>query len=418
MPAYSTDTINPKYHQALVAWQKKNFPELAFLDAHWKRYYPTQTPYALFAKIGKATSETIGHGRLAGQKRLEKAGQMVGNMFYMARDIIRAQASTELGALQQHRLTLDEAPTDQMKVALLRIMAEELRHGYQMFWVLDHDESWRKPGHPDVAHETIEELLNMEIGSHVLDAFNIPFVTFLDNVVFVTMIDLVGKYQIETQKVFSYAPMARSMGPMLSEEGYHIGSGRGFLRDLALRATRDEGRYSLQDIQKTLNAWIPRGVETFGNERGGGTAMAFGFRDRDNGTTQAEYYREVCEIIEQVNIEIVRLKMTNLAAAEARLIVRRVQQSGETVRRISPSDLLFAPDIKFFRHRGMENLIYLPHDVHGTLLMADGQPIGADQYLAYLATQLPDHYLQTDDFDRYRRGLYAHQATRKIAVGA
>ena len=27
----------------------------------------------------------------------------------------------------------------------------------------------------------------------------------------------------------------------------------------------------------------------FGNERGGETAMAFGFKDRNNGTAQAEY---------------------------------------------------------------------------------------------------------------------------------
>ena len=28
-----------------------------------------------------------------------------------------------------------------------------------LIWVFDHDESWRKPGHPDVAKETMDELL-------------------------------------------------------------------------------------------------------------------------------------------------------------------------------------------------------------------------------------------------------------------
>src|SRR6185503_1601736 len=150
--------------------------------------------------------------------------------------------------------------------------------------VLDHDKTWKKPGHPDVAQDTMDELLAMELGDHVLDAFNIPFVNFLDNVVFATAIDLVGKYQLEMQKVFSYAPMARSMGPMLSEEGFHIGSGRGFLRDLAVTATTDDGaRYSMEQIQRSINMWVPRGVEMFGNERGGQTALAFGFKDRDNG---------------------------------------------------------------------------------------------------------------------------------------
>src|SRR5712692_559547 len=270
LAAYTTETITPKHHDALVAWQKKHFPELEFLQTNWSKYY-NQTPFQLFAKVGKLASENITYGRMTGQPRFEQAGEMVGNMFYSARDIIRAQASTELGSIQQHRLTLEEAPGDQMKMAVLRIMAEELRHGYQMFWVLDHDESWKKPGHPDIAHETMEELLSMELGDHVLDAFNIPFSNFLDNVVFATVIDLVGKYQLEMQKVFSYAPMARSMGPMLSEEGFHIGSGRGFLKELALGVTSDSGRYSIEEIQKVLNAWIPRGSEMFGNERGGAT---------------------------------------------------------------------------------------------------------------------------------------------------
>src|SRR5881392_2324562 len=332
LAAYTTQTITPKYHEAIVGWQKKNFPELEFLQKNWAKYYPTQTPYQLFAKIGKLTSENINFGRMAGQPRFERAGDMVGNMFYSARDIIRAQASTELGSIQQHRLTLEQAPTDQMKMAVLRIMAEELRHAYQMFWVLSHDQTWKKPGHPDVAQETMDELLAMELGNHVLDAFNIPFANFLDNVVFATVIDLVGKYQLEMQKVFSYAPMARSMGPMLSEEGFHIGSGRGFLRDLAVAAHNDTGRFSIEEIQKALNVWVPRGLEMFGNERGGETAVAFGFKDRNNGTAQSEYYSEVREVLELINVEVAKTKVKDLSAPDARSLVREVQDTGETIK--------------------------------------------------------------------------------------
>ena len=182
----------------------------------------------------------------------------------------------------------------------------------------------------------MEELLSMELGDHVLDAFNIPFVNFLDNVIFATVIDLVGKYQLEMQKVFSYAPMARSMGPMLSEEGFHIGSGRGFLKEMAVGATNDTGRYSIEDIQRALNAWVPRGVEMFGNERGGGTAVQFGFKDRDNGTAQGEYYNEVRELIELINVEIVKTKLGDISAPDARVLVREVQDTGETVRNVAP----------------------------------------------------------------------------------
>ncbi|HXG57870.1 MAG TPA: Phenylacetic acid catabolic protein [Thermoanaerobaculia bacterium] len=409
MAAYTTEKITAKYHDALVDWQKKNFPELQFLQDNWTKFYPTQTPFQLLAKIGKLNSESITYGRFTGQSRFEHAGDMVGNMFYSARDIIRAQASTELGSIQQHRLTLEEAPTDAMKMAVLRIMAEELRHAYQMFWVLDHDASWKKPGHPDIASETMDELLAMQLGNHVLDAFNIPFSNFLDNVVFATVIDLVGKYQLEMQKVFSYAPMARSMGPMLSEEGFHIGSGRGFLKELAVGATTDKGRYSIEEIQKALNAWIPRGLEMFGNERGGETAVAFGFKDRTNGTAQAEYYNEVREVLELINVEIAKTKVRDITAPDARSLVREVQDTGETIRGVSPSDLLFAPDMKFFRKRGAEEIVFMPYDVYGNLLVEDGKPIAGEKYLEYLAKTLPDYFLATGEFSKYREALLGHE---------
>jgi 1,2-phenylacetyl-CoA epoxidase catalytic subunit len=296
-------------------------------------------------------------------------------------------------------------------------MAEELRHAYQMFWVLNHDHSWKKPGHPDIAQETMDELLTMELGNHVLDAFNIPFSNFLDNVIFATAIDLVGKYQLEMQKVFSYAPMARSMGPMLSEEGFHIGSGRGFLKELALGAMTDGGRYSMDDIQRALNAWIPRGIEMFGNERGGETAVAFGFKDRNNGTAQAEYYGEVREVLELVNVEIVKAKVRDITAPDARTLVREVQDTGETIKGIQNEDLLFVPDVKFFRKRGVEEIALMPYDVHGTLLTDDGKPIAPEKYLGYLSTVLPDYFMKTREFEKYRAALLGNSAPAPGSYG-
>lgn len=409
MAAYTTDTITPKYHEALVGWQKKNFPEMKFLEENWAKFYPTQTPYKLFAKIGKLQNESIPHGRFAGQARIEQAGEMVGNMFYTARDIIRAQASTELGSIQQHRLTLDDAPTDEMKIAILRIMSEELRHGYQMFWVFDHDHSWKRPGHPDIASETMDELLSMQLGNHVLDAFNIPFCNFLDNVFFTTIIDLVGKYQLDMQKVFAYGPMARSMGPMLSEEGYHIGSGRGFLKDLAVQATEGTGKYSIDDIQRTLNTWFPRGVEMFGNERGGETAMAFGFKDRNNGTVQAEYIQEVKEVIELTNVAIAQTLVKGLSAPDARSFVREIQDTGEGQRGVNPNDLLLVPDVKFFRRRGMEEIVFLPYDIKGELLAENGKPASGERYLEYLKEVLPGYYIEGSEFNKYAEALLGRQ---------
>ena len=402
---YTTERITPKFHDALVDWQKENFPELEFLEQNWSSYFARQTPFELVAKIGKLKSDSIEFGRFTGQPKIQTAGELTGNMFYSARDIVRAQCSTELGSIQQHRLTLEKAPNDPMKMSVLRIMAEELRHAYQMFWVLDHDPTWKKPGHPDIAHDTMDELLTMKLGTHVLDAFNIPFHDFLDNIVFATVIDLVGKYQLEMQQVFSYAPMAQSMGPMLSEEGFHIGSGRSFLRELAVAATDGTGEWSIDDIQRTINVWVPRGLEMFGNERGGDTAIAFGFKDRNNGTAQSEYHSEVREVIELTNIAIVQVLVKDISAPDARTLVREIQDTGEAHQGVKPEDLLLVPDMKFFRKRGMQEIILLPYDTRGRLISEDGKPATADQYLVYLSKVLPDHYLSTDEFRGYRNLL-------------
>ena len=127
----------------------------------------------------------------------------------------------------------------------------------------------------------------MELGGHVLDAFNIDFNDFLDNVTYATVIDLVGKYQLEMQQVFSYAPMARSMGPMLQEEAFHLGSGRKLLKEIGQMAARGEGDYSILDVQRAMNLWYPRGLEMFGNEQGEQLAAVGGLevagRDAEGG---------------------------------------------------------------------------------------------------------------------------------------
>jgi len=200
------------------------------------------------------------------------------------------------------------------------------------------------------------------------------------------------------------------MEPMLSEEGFHIGSGRGFLKELALGALSDNGRYSMDDIQRALNAWIPRGLEMFGNERGGETAIAFGFKDRTNGTAQSEYYNEVREVLELVNVEIVKTKIKDISAPDARSVVREVQDTGERVRDIAPEDLLFAPDVKFFRARGAEDVVFMPYDVYGTLLTDDGKPAGGEKYLTYLKSVLPEHYHSNPEFGKYVQALLGREA--------
>jgi 1,2-phenylacetyl-CoA epoxidase catalytic subunit len=407
---YTTTTIRPQYHDAIVEWQKHNFPELSLLEKNWEKYFGTQTPFQLVAKVGGLKSELIEHGRFAGRQKFERASDLQGNMFYTARDIIRAQCSTELGSIQQHRLTLERATSDEAKFAVLRIMAEELRHAYQMFWVLDQDPTWKKAGHSDVAADTIEELLSMELGTHVLDAFNIEFNDFLDNVTYATVIDLVGKYQLDMQKVFSYAPVARSMGPMFSEEGFHLGSGRKILKEIAIAATKGEGDYSIEDVQRALNQWYPRGLEMFGNELGGETNILFGFKDKTNGVAQGEYIAEVQAVVDNTNLAVAQVLGPGVEAGELRAQVREIQTSGERKAGMRPEHFIFLPSNKFFRKRGSEEVAFQPYDVRGELLKENNGLISPAQYVEYLRTVLPAKFVAGREFAKYVAQMDDHVA--------
>ncbi len=407
---YATTTITPNYHSAIVDWQEKNFPELKILVKHWDDYFKGVPPFELLAKVGDLSSEIIEVGQYAGRPRFEKAKEMVGNAFFSARDIVRAQASTELGSIQQHRITLDRAVSDKAKFAVLRIMAEELRHAYQMFWVLDQDPTWKKPGLGDVARQTIEELLSMELGGHVLDAFNIDFNDFLDNVTYATVIDLVGKYQLEMQQVFSYAPMARSMGPMLQEEAFHLGSGRKLLKEIGQMAARGEGDYSIDDLQRALCLWYPRGLEMFGNELGGETALTFGFKDKINGTAQSEYVEEVQGVVRNVNVAMVQERMPAMSRPEAHALIDEIERSGDPKQGVQPNDLLLLPDRKFFRKRGPDDLVFRPYDVRGQLLTEEGRELSPEGYLKFLSTVLPSKFIGSREYDKYVEQMREHHA--------
>jgi benzoyl-CoA 2,3-epoxidase subunit B len=403
MPPFETAELRSTYHKAILEWREKNFPEYRLLEENWSKHFGTQTPFALTAKIGKMKSDKIELGEFTGQEKYTKAGEMVGNMFYSARNIIRAQCSTELGSIQQHRMTLEAPISDAAKYAVLRIMAEELRHAYQMFWVFDQDDSWDKPGHGNIAKDTIEELLAMTTGTHVLDAFNIEFYKFLDNAMFATVIDLVGKYQLEMQRIFAYAPMAQSMQPMLSEEGFHMASGRNIVKEIALIAQGGKGDYSIPDVQKALNQWLARGLEMFGSEAGGTTAVHFGFKDKMNGQAQNEYYEEVKKIFEDINVALVvdRLKLTD--RDEARALVRKISETRNSEKGVGYEDLIHVPSTKFFRRRGMEDYTLKPIDVDGNLSTENGKPLSAEKFFSYLEKNLPERYLKSGDYVNYKK---------------
>lgn len=399
--AYVKTTMSKSFHNAVVDWQQRNFDDYDFMIKNWSKYY-RQEPFELCAKIGKSV-DVIEIGRRKGRQKFDRAHDMKGNMFYQSAAIVKAQASTEFGSIQQHRDTLDLAIDDETRFDMLRIMAEELRHGYQMAWIFDHDD-WVTGG-ADLGKESIEELLAMEMGSHVLDSFNIPFQTFLDNIIYASIIDRVGKYQLTMQQVFSYKPMSASMGPMLQEESFHMASGVNPLRKIARKGADGKGKFSIAIIQQHLNKWFARALEMFGNEEGGTTNVDYGFKSMKNGEAALLYALEVqSAVIDPVNREIIKVRKDREfhGRKEAKALADEIIRTREGKPGIGADEILYLPDVRYFRRRGVYAF---------TLIDPRGEEVKTPEACEQMLLKtLPDEYEPTEDLQNYFTELRAHHA--------
>ena len=212
-----------RYHQAIEHWRQHNFPDYPKLAEVWTTFFPKDEPFCLCAKVAEDIPAEIEIGDDLGKPKALEPKDLVPDAAQHLLSQIRAQASTEFGSIQQHQMTLFRAQEPQDQAWALRVMAEELRHGYQMVHLLT-SQDW-SPVTDTKPEDMVEEILSMQTGSHVLAAFNLEFDSFLDNVVFAAFIDRVGKYQLTMQKVAAYKPFAASMPPMLREEAFHLAAG-------------------------------------------------------------------------------------------------------------------------------------------------------------------------------------------------
>src|SRR2546428_13539509 len=210
-------------HDAVEHGQRPNSPEFRKLAEEWDRFFPKDEPFCLCAKIADDVPSEIEVGERMGEAKSLAPKELPEEAAQHLLMQIKAQASTEFGSIQQHQGTLARAQDPQDHAWALRVMAEDLRHGYQMVHLLV-SADW-SPVTNTKAADMAEEMLSMPTGSHVLAAFNLEYDSFLDNVVLAAFIDRVGKYQLTMQKISVYKPYASSMPPMLREEAFHLAAG-------------------------------------------------------------------------------------------------------------------------------------------------------------------------------------------------
>jgi 1,2-phenylacetyl-CoA epoxidase catalytic subunit len=405
----STRTTNlPKsFHDAVVKWREAFLPDYDFLLDNWDKHFPNDAKFELCAyrQLGMCTE--IECGELKGKPKYTRAADMVPEQAHHLLGAIRAQASTEFGSIQQHRLTLARAQDEEEQFWILRMMAEELRHGYQMLHLLAEDD-WSSVS-KDSSSDMIEEILSMTTGSHVLGAFNIDFDSFVDNVVFCALIDRVGKYQLTMQRQSAYQPMAESMPQMLREEAFHLAAGVVPMRRWMTSAARDEGFFTVDMLQRAINKWLPRGLEMFGDERGGGTNVRYGLKPMKNGEAQRLFREEVEKVVRDLNLRYLRARLPGLSLAEAPRVLDRIL-AGEVMDGVRPEDLLRPPHAGYLRRRG----------VGAFLMVGTGGEAYDDfhDYLHHLAGTLPESYRAGRDYKDYVDALAKVQRGELTAEAA
>jgi 1,2-phenylacetyl-CoA epoxidase catalytic subunit len=234
-------------------------------------------------------------GELKGIRKFEHAHELTDEYRDFLLKLLWVQADTEFASVQQHRPWLDTAPSFEDRWIEARIIADEMRHGWQMIKLL---EDFGEDG-----HHYAEDLLHRKEHEHKLDSFNMDFEKWEDVATFLCLVDRVGLYQLRAFQECSYAPLARAIPQMLTEENLHIGAGRNALNRIA----NDPTYYGTKEIaQASVEKWYPRALDMFGHSGSGGSEMAvqLGIKRWRNEEARRMYIEEVTPILEKIGLTV------------------------------------------------------------------------------------------------------------------
>lgn len=199
--------------------------------------------------------DVIEFGDYAGRPKWERSLQVPHQSMRDALvAMITVQGDTEFASVEQQRHLLATAPTDYDRYAAARIMAEEQRHGWQMAHLLM--TYFGQQGRRE-AQKLLER--NAQDGDRLLGAFNRPMPHWLDFFCYTMFVDRDGKFQLGMLSTSAFKPLAASMGPMLKEESFHLGTGSN-----GLRRVIKAGIIPLDMLQRYINKWVATAHDLFG----------------------------------------------------------------------------------------------------------------------------------------------------------
>ena len=283
--------------------------------------------------------------------------------------MVSVQGDTEFASVEQQNHLLETAPTEYDKKSALRIMCEEQRHGWQMAYLLC--TFFGEQGVREAA-KLLER--NAQEGTRILGSFNEPIDHWLDFFMFTHFIDRDGKYQLKMLCTSSFKPLAASMGPMLKEESFHLGTGANGLRRIV-----KQGVIPCALVQKYVNKWVSTGLDLFGTDDSTSAqwAYVYGIKGRYD-------EREATESADRDHLNEASRDLYFQELSEEMRRISKARKKGEPE--------LFIPSDKFKRGIGK---------YAGRNFTVEGEPFdGSDQeWEDYLATVLPTE----EDEERQRK---------------
>jgi benzoyl-CoA 2,3-dioxygenase component B len=211
--------------------------------------------YQFETKLGELHSPEVEFGDFRGQRKWERIGQIPNQSIRDAlMNLIVYQGDTEFASVEQQKNLLDTAPTEYDRQSLIRVNSEEMRHGWQMCYLLVNYFG-------DSGKLEARKLLERRAfkGDRLLGSFNAPVNNWLDFFTYTEFVDRDGKYQLTMLSHSAFAPLAESVTAMLKEEFFHMFTGHTGLTRI-VRA----GKIPLPIVQKYFNKWLSTAYDLFG----------------------------------------------------------------------------------------------------------------------------------------------------------
>jgi benzoyl-CoA 2,3-dioxygenase component B len=314
--------------------------------------------YTFETKLGELHSPDIEFGDFKGQRKWERIGQIPNQSIRDAlMNLIVYQGDTEFASVEQQKSLVETAPTEYDRQALTRVNSEEMRHGWQMCYLLVNYFG-------DSGKLEARKLLERRAfrGDRLLGSFNAPVNNWLDFFTYTEFVDRDGKYQLTMLSHSSFAPLAQSVTAMLKEEFFHMFTGHTGLTRI-LRA----GKIPLPIIQKYFNKWLSTAYDLFGtnNSSSANWAYVWGLKGRID-----EH---------EAGVPAQKDKLNDLARSHYLVDCGKLI---DQLNQLIPQDQakLYAPDLKF--NRSIGEYVGQPYSVTGELLSADA-------YERHVAETLP-----------------------------